>query len=42
VELIMSETIPVTLPDEVLAEVEAFSSADGITRDELLRHAVRG
>ena len=38
----MSETIPVTLPDEVLADVEAFSTADGVTRDALVRAAVEG
>lgn len=38
----MSETIPVTLPDEVLADVEAFSTADGVTRDALVRTAVEG
>jgi metal-responsive CopG/Arc/MetJ family transcriptional regulator len=36
----MSETIPVTLPDEIVADVEAFSTADGVTRAELVRSAV--
>lgn len=36
----MSETIAVTLPDALAAEVGALSQADGISRDELVRTAL--
>ncbi|HSU16944.1 CopG family ribbon-helix-helix protein [Longimicrobium sp.] len=36
----MSETIPITLSNELAAEVDALSEADGIPRDELVRNAV--
>ena len=36
----MSETILVTMPDELAAEIGALSRADGISRDELVRTAL--
>lgn len=36
----MSETIPVTLPDELVASVDALSTNDGVSRDQLIRSAV--
>ncbi|MFL5385194.1 MAG: hypothetical protein ACJ8GN_21965 [Longimicrobiaceae bacterium] len=36
----MSETIPVTLPDSVAADVAAFSSVGGVSAEELIRRAV--
>lgn len=36
----MSELISLTLTDEVEAEVDALSFADGVTRTELVRRAV--
>jgi metal-responsive CopG/Arc/MetJ family transcriptional regulator len=36
----MSETIPVTLPDDLVASVDALSTNDGVSRDQLIRSAV--
>jgi hypothetical protein len=36
----MSETIPVTLPDAVAADVAAFSAIDGMSAEDLILHAV--
>jgi len=36
----MSETIPITLPDAVAADVEAFSTDDGVSAEDLIRRAV--
>jgi predicted transcriptional regulator len=36
----MSEMITLTLPDEVEAQVDALSSADGVSKTELVRRAV--
>ena len=36
----MSETIPVTLPDNLVAGVDALSEADGVSRDQLIRSAI--
>jgi predicted DNA-binding protein len=36
----MSEMITLTLPDEVEAQVDALSSADGVSKSELVRRAV--
>jgi hypothetical protein len=36
----MSETIPVTLPDAVAADVAAFSTVDGVSAEDLIRRAV--
>jgi len=36
----MSETIPVTLPDAVAADITAFSTEDGVSAGDLIRRAV--
>jgi len=36
----MSEMITLTLPDEVEAQVDALSNADGVSKSELVRRAV--
>ena len=36
----MSEMITLTLPDEVEAQVDALSSADGVSKSEIVRRAV--
>jgi len=36
----MSKIISLTLPDEVEAQVDALSSADGVSKTELVRRAV--
>ncbi|HEX6748597.1 MAG TPA: hypothetical protein VF092_14970 [Longimicrobium sp.] len=36
----MSEVIPVTLTDEIGAQVDAISSAEGVTKSELIQRAV--
>jgi metal-responsive CopG/Arc/MetJ family transcriptional regulator len=38
----MSEIISVSLPDDVVADVDAISTADGVSRDELIRSAIEG
>ena len=36
----MSETIPVTLPDSIAADIAAYSSVDGVSAEDLIRRAV--
>ena len=36
----MSETIPITLPDAIAADVAAYSSVDGVSPEDLIRRAV--
>ncbi len=37
----MSETVAVTLPDDMMAQVEAVSTQDGVPQSEVIRTAVR-
>ena len=37
----MSETVAVTLPDDMMAQVEAVSAEDGVPQSEVIRTAVR-
>jgi len=36
----MPQTIPVMLPDEIIADMDALSTTDGVSRDQLIGSAV--